>query len=177
MLMKKILIILTIAVMAITAISCQKDPIENTATVETAGQWYVTADAVDASGNLPNPDYADIFGKGQFILLTANTAANKPGEMLVNDLKAFWDFNVKVACDQVNLTFGNSQAVENLSYESMVTLFNGKIVKDGAVTPSGMKADSIQFEISFDDDPYPEAYGYDHYLIHGYRYTGLANDD
>lgn len=175
--MKKILIILSIAVMALTAISCQKDPIGNTATVETAGQWYVTVDAVDASGNLPDPDYADFFGMGQFILLTANTAANKPNEMLVNDLGTFWEFNVKVACDQNNLTFGNSEAVENLAYECMVSLFNGKIVKDGATTPSGMKADAIQFEISFDDDTYPEKYGYDHYLVHGYRYTGLANDD
>lgn len=174
--MKKILVILGMAA-AFLAVSCQKDPIENTATVATAGQWYVQADAVDAGNNLPDPDYADFHGVGNFIVLTANTAANTGTEMLINDLGNFWDFNVKVACNQELLSFGNTGEAQNLSYDCKVTVKNGRIVKNGAKTPSGMPADAISFEISFDDDPYPGAYGFDHYLVHGYRYTGLANDD
>ena len=162
---------------AFLAVSCQKAPIENTATVATAGQWYVQFDAVDASGNLPDADYADFFGLGNVMVLTSNTAANKGTEMLVNDLGNFWDFNVKVAANQESLTFGNSGEAQNLSYDCMVTLKNGKITKNGATTPSGMPADAIEFEVSFDDDPYPAAYGFDHYKVHGFRYTGLANDD
>lgn len=174
--MKKVLMILGIVASALM-ISCQKDPIENTATMATAGQWYVQMDAVDASGNLPDADYADFFGLGNVMILTYNTAANTPDEMLVSDLGELWDFVIKVKCDQNALTFGNTAEVENLSYESNVLLTNGKITIDGATTPSGMKADAIVFEVSFDDDPYPAAYGYDHYKVHGYRYTGLANDD
>ena len=162
---------------AFLAISCEKDPIENTATMATAGQWYVQVDGVDASGNLPDEDYADFFGLGNVLMLTFNTAANKADEMMVSDLENFWEFQVKVKCDQAALTFGNSDEVENLIGDDNVLLTNGKITIDGATTPSGMKADSIEFDVAFDDDPYPGKYGFDHYKVHGYRYTGLANDD
>ncbi|MCR4825085.1 MAG: hypothetical protein K5849_07005 [Bacteroidales bacterium] len=174
--MKKIFLILAAAA-SLLAISCQKDPIENTATMATAGQWYVQMDAVDANGELPADDYADFYGTGQVVILTYNTAANKADEMIVSDLSNLYDFQVKVVCDQKALTFGNSAAVANLAYECNVLLSNGKITVNGATTPSGQPADAIEFDIAFDDDPYPAAYGFDHYKIHGYRYTGLANDD
>lgn len=175
--MKKLFTTLAIAILALATISCEKDPVENTATMATAGQWYVQMDGVDASGNLPDADYADFFGTGNVIILTYNTVANTPDEMLVNDRGELWDFIIKVKCDQNALTFGNTAEVANLSYDCNVLLTNGKITIDGATTPSGKKADAIEFEVSFDDDPYPAAYGFDHYKVHGYRYTGLANDD
>ena len=54
---------------------------------------------------------------------------------------------------------------------------DGKILKGAATTPSGMPADSIVFNVEFDDDPYPGAYGYKNYRVSGYRYTGFSNDD
>ena len=46
-----------------------------------------------------------------------------------------------------------------------------------ATTPSGMPADSIVFIVTFDDDDYPEAFGYYGYRVSGYRYTGFAADN
>ncbi|NLZ19661.1 MAG: hypothetical protein GXY24_05280 [Bacteroidales bacterium] len=174
--MKKILMILGIAA-SVLMISCQKDPVENTATMATAGQWYVQIDGVDASGNLPDESYADIYGLGNVMFLTFNTAANKADEMMVSDLGDFWDFQIVVKCDQNALTFGNTAEVENLSYDCNVLLTNGKITLNGAQTPSGKPADAIEFDITFDDDDAPAMYGFDHYKVHGYRYTGLANDN
>ena len=63
-------------------------------------------------------------------------------------------------------------------YEDInVTITGGKIIKDGAVTPSGSKADYIEFFVSFSDDPYPAAYGYSCYKISGVRYSGLVEND
>lgn len=174
--MKKILTI-ALALVSLAFISCQKDPIGGTAVQQMSGQWYVQVDAVDASGQLPSEDYADPFGMGNIIILTYNTAANKENELIVDDRGEFWEFKVKTACNLGSMTFGNSAQVENLAYECNVLLTNGKIVKDGATTPSGMKADYIEFEVAFDDDTNPAENGFDHYKVHGYRYTGLANDD
>lgn len=43
--MRKILYMLLAS--ALLAVSCAKDPIENTATVSMAGEWYVTVDVAD----------------------------------------------------------------------------------------------------------------------------------
>lgn len=174
--MRKIFAI-ALSLFSLAFISCQKDPIGGTALQEMSGQWYVTADAVDANGALPAEDYADFFGAGSFLVLTYNTSADTENELIVDDLGNFWEFKVKAACNLGAKTFGNSAEVANLAYDCNVKLWNGKIVKDGATTPSGMKADYIEFEVSFDDDDYPEQYGYDHYKIHGYHYTGFVNDD
>ncbi len=68
-------------------------------------------------------------------------------------------------------------AEEDMSNTCNIVVENGSIMYNAATTPSGMPADSIALYVSFDDDPYPSAYGYAKYLIHGYRYTGLASDD
>ena len=63
-------------------------------------------------------------------------------------------------------------------YEDInVTITGGKIIKGGAVTPSGSKADYIEFYVSFSDDSYPAAYGYKNYKVSGYRYTGFVDDE
>ena len=46
--MKKVLYF---AALLFLATACEKEDIENTATVSMAGQWYCTVDAVDDNGN------------------------------------------------------------------------------------------------------------------------------
>lgn len=155
--------------------SCEKDEIGGTSTEALAGEWYVTADAVDESGNLV---YEDFFDMGYFLLNTYNTAANTGSEIWVDDDENFWKFKVKATADIKNLTFQTNGAVANTKYEDCdVTIEGGKIIPGAATTPHGTPADSIVFYVSFSDDSYPADYGYAKYKISGYRYTGLAEDE
>lgn len=165
--MKKILYMLLAS--AVLAVSCAKDPIENTATVSMAGEWYVTVDAVDENGEVL---YEDPYGMGPFVVSTFNTAANKADEMYVFDNYNFWEFQVQVKADPATMTFASDGMSPNLSYESKVEITGGKITVGGAETPSGMPADAIEFCVQFDDDDYGFIY-----KIHGFRYTGFVADE
>ena len=172
--MKKVFYIFGILAMGILA-SCQKDPVENTACVEMAGDWYVTIDASNAGQVL----YEDVYSLGNVHMFTSNTAADIATEMLLTDNRddPFWDFKIKVTADPSAMTFSASNA-ENLAYEDCtINVTGGKIVKNGATTPSGMPADYIEFYISFSDDSDGPKYGWDAFFIHGYRYTGFAADE
>jgi len=176
--MKKVLYFAAMLLTMTLTTSCEKEEVGNTATVATAGQWYVTVDAVDESGNVVYED-ADLFGLGRVLLLTANTAANSATEMIVDDLKNFWGYRVKVTVDPVNMTFAtNTTENNNLNGEDInVTITGGKIVKDGGVQNNGSKADYIEFYVNFSDDQYPAANGYAKYHVYGIRYSGLAEND
>ena len=160
--------------------SCEKDEIGGTATEATAGDWYVTVDAADESGNLV-PGLEDPFGLGRIHMITNNTAANLPTEMVVSDLGAFWDFKVKVNCDQNALTFQtNTSENNNLvpDYEDInVTITGGKILPKAGRQNNGSPADSIVFYVSFSDDANPATYGYKNYRVSGIRYSGLEEND
>ena len=172
--MKKILTFVSIVVLAV---SCAKDPIFKTEAVDMCGQWYVTCDAVDASGNVVFED-PDLFGIGQFIIQTASTANNTATEMLLADTcdETFWDFRCKIAADPATMTFSATDS-ENFFYEDCTaTVTGGKIIKNGATTPSGQPADAIEFYILFSDDQYAGNL-YDRLYVHGYRYTGFVKDN
>lgn len=172
--MKKIFYIAIAAFAAMAMASCQKVEAGATEGVEMAGQWYVTVDAAydDPAEEL----WEDPFDLGRVIIVTSNTAANKNTEMFINDLGNVWDFSVKVNCDPVAKTFSVSEG-DNWSYDCKVTVIDGKIVENGATTPSGMPADYIEFYVIFDDDDYLADGYYDKLKISGWRYTGFANDD
>jgi hypothetical protein len=157
------------------ATSCEKDEIGGTATESMAGEWYVTADAVDDAGNVV---YEDFYGYGNFMLNTYNTASNASDKLYVDDRGNFWDFKLRVNCDLNSLTFQSSGAVANEAYEDCdVTITDGKILPKAATNPHGTAADSIVFYVTFSDDPFPEIYRYAKFKISGYRYTGLTSDD
>lgn len=160
--------------------SCEKEEIGGTATQATAGQWYVTVDAADGNGNLVE-GLEDLFSLGRVTMLTFNTAENNPNEMIVSDIENFWDFKVKVATDQQNLTFQTTTTENNNlvpGYEDInVTITNGKILPKAGRQNNGSPADSIVFYVSFSDDPYPAAYGYANYRVSGVRYSGLEEND
>ena len=168
-----------LALATLTFASCEKEPIGGTATQEMAGQWYTTIQHIDKDGSVMY-DGEDLFGIGQFWTLTYNTAADKAEEMWISDVDgAFWEYQVKVKCNISDKSFTVTEG-EDILNGALVTITNGKILPSAAKTPSGMKADSIVFDILFSDDPY--AYGaggpyYDHLRVTGYRYTGLAADD
>ena len=186
MIMKKTLYsILMLMGLLVAFTSCEKEEIGDTATVNTAGEWYVTVDAADANGNLyvdsDGDSWEDPFGMGYIHMMSYNTAANDPNEMIFTDMGNFWNFTVLVKCDQNDMTFstvttGNNNLVPG--YEDInVTITGGKIIKNGTTTPSGAKADYIVFYVSFSDDDYPAAYGYTNYRVSGYRYTGFVDDE
>lgn len=170
--MKKLLYILAIAAAVVLA-SCQKDPIGGTSVMDMSGQWYVQVDIVDASGNVVLED----FNGGRSMLLTYNTASDADNVLYVDDLGNFWEYKVQVPCVLSSKSFGSDSPVANESYECTVTLSKGVIIPDGATTPSNQKADYIEFLVNFDDDEYVEMFGGAAYKVHGWRYTGFANDD
>lgn len=169
--MKKVILIIALAITAVVA--CQKNPVEKTAAVDMAGDWYVTMDGY-TEGQDP---YVDPFGIGSFHIITANTAANIATEMILADTEdgSFWDFRCKIAADPEKLTFSATES-QNFNYDCKVTVTDGKILKGAAKTPSGMPADSISFHILFSDDQYVGQLWEDIH-IHGYRYTGFAADE
>jgi len=163
------------ALATLTFASCEKDPIGGTATQDMAGQWYVNVQGLDTDGSVLYED-EDLFGIGNFWLLTYNTADNKAGEMWISDVDgAFWEFQVKVNCDLAAKTFSAKES-EDILNGITADITNGKILFGAATTPSGAKADSIVFDVLFSDDPYAGLY-YDRLRVTGYRYTGLAADD
>lgn len=165
--MRKILYTLFASVVLFA--SCAKDPIENTATVSMAGEWYVTVDLADETTGEVLME--DPYGIGPMIFGTCNTAADKADEMYVYDNYNFWEFQVQVKADPATMTFATDGMGENLVYESGVQITAGKITVGGATTPSGMPADAIEFILKFDDDDPSYAY-----KVHGFRYTGFEAD-
>lgn len=157
--------------------SCEKEEIGMTATVKTAGEWYVEVLGCDENDEVIFED-EDLFGIGKWHCLTFNTAANDPTKMYVADLGAFWEYQVEVTVDPVAMTFATAgdDFIENLSYECGVKVWGGKIVVNGGEQNNGSKADYIEYNIAFDDDSYAGVY-YDHLKVKGVRYSGLEEND
>lgn len=184
--MKKVLFIVAAAIIAF-AISCQKDPIGKTEAAALAGQWYVMYNGVDANGEIV-PGFED-FNGGYSLALTFSVASNSADSLWVSDTDEsnFLGYQVKVPCNLSALSFGSdteepnrhpdSYGIANSYITDKVIVSKGKIMPGAATTPSGMPADSIYFEVKLSDDALAAAYGYDHYQVVGYRYTGFAGDE
>lgn len=133
-----------------------------------AGRWTVTVDMLDANDNVLAED---IMGE-RIQMSTYNTASNTSTEMWIDDGKSFWDYKLKVDVDYAARTFTTNGQKENTSYDCMVTIDGGKVLEGAATTPSGAKADSIVFYVSFSDDDDPTL----KYKVSGFRYTGFSAD-
>lgn len=166
--MKNILKYTLLLVAALLLGSCEKEEIPMTNTVALAGEWSVTVDVLDGEDVIADP-----YGLGQFTILTYNTNKDDGKELYVDDLGNFWEFKVVTPCSISNLTFGSEQPSINevTDYEIEVTVTGGKITPNGAVTPSGMPADGIEFYVTFEDEPDTV------YYTHGYRRTGFVADE
>lgn len=153
--------------------SCKKDEVQGTATQETAGEWYVTADAVKADGSLVEKD---VYGLGHFKIGTYNTVENTSDKMWLDDYDNFWTFKGKVDLNLSDKSF-SGKTIKNAAAEGDEITFditNGKVLKGAAKYPNGTVADSIVFEVKFSDD---SPTGFDHYRISGVRYSGLVEND
>lgn len=186
--MKKILYFAATLLLGLTFTSCEKEDIGGTATESMAGQWYVTIDAVDDSGN-PISGGEDYFGMGRVLFLTYNTASNSPTQMWIDDLGAFDvggyygnpaypDYSIKsvVSIDQNSLTFSSSNA-ENKSGSFGITVEQGKILLGAGRQNNGSPADSIVFYVKYTNDPWYPDDGYAKYKVSGIRYSGLKEND
>lgn len=164
--MKKITLFFA-ALASLAMVSCGKFEVENTATVDLAGNWMCSIYAY-ADGEW-EPYY-----EAEYI--TYNTAANVGTEMWINDEGNFWDTLNKVDCNVNNLTFGTEgKEYENHSYESNVKIWNGKVTKAGCTAPgTPTTCNKIEFMIAFDDDK--DVYSTTYYVV-GYERTGFPEDD
>ena len=165
--MKKYIALLTAALaftFIFTACEDTTDP-GGTEVEKMAGDWWVT---ITNTGT----DYEGEYGP--YLINSYNTAANVATEIWVDDGAHFWDFKVKVNVNYAAGTFATDGFVDNDSYESKVKITDGKITKDGAITPSGMPADKIEFKVNFDDD---DLDGTAVFEVTGFRRTGFPADD
>ncbi len=187
--MKKYIVLLVTALVS-TFTSCDvytDVDAGGTAVEEMAGTWTVTMEQCEeeylslfegeADPGLVDLDeeelealtWSDIYGSGKFQVLTSNTAANVADEMLFID-NNFWGTTVKCDIDYDARTF---ECVDGEPYEGCVmNIKYGKIVEDGAVTPSGRTVDSISAYVMYSD----EENGFTIMKLSGYRYTGYTAD-
>ncbi|MBP5360591.1 MAG: hypothetical protein J6129_03810 [Bacteroidaceae bacterium] len=196
--MKKITYFAALLLVGLTFSSCAKEDIEDTATVDMAGQWYVDVDAVDENGDVID-GYEHYFGydEPRVLFLTYNTADNNTKEMYIDDLGAFdlatyYDYGAypnyaikcKVNIDYKNLTFSSVEEADNESsvneFDSdvyPVTITGGKILKGAGRQNNGSVADSIVFFVEYAGDPWYPDDGYTKYRVSGIRYSGLVEND
>ncbi len=184
--MKKILILIVLFVSSsVFFVACEKEAIEGTKTEKMAGEWYVTASAVDKKGKVVYDD-AKLFKIGYFKLDTYNTAKNTSDTMWISDNGHFkqekpggvnFNFKVKVSSDINALTFSAKDVVNVANDTVKVTIEKGQILEGAATTPRGMPADSINFVVKFDNDGLPAKDGFYGYRIEGFRYTGFTEDN
>lgn len=162
--------------LSLTFTSCEKNEVENTATVATAGEWVVHVSCVDADGEEIDPDW---FGDGEYNIITCNTASNVPDKMwLIDDICSYYPYMVIVDVDQNALTFSVKDAENNYGESDYggetVSITDGKIIKDGTTDPLGHTTDYIEYYITFTPDALagylPEG---GKVKVSGYRVTGF----
>lgn len=208
--------------------SCEKDPIGGTATQKVAGEWYVKYEALNNAGEVlyEYKDLSDAANPPEFALVnTYNTASNVADKMYISDINDFttgaysgafnfFGFQVLVDVDQAAGTFSTKDYVQNnqpiVHYEAneceisntKVKVVNGKIAFGAGKQPNGSVADSISFDLYFDESsmenlfqalyyeqivplavynmakPDAEAASkIDHFRISGVRYSGLVENE
>lgn len=157
--MCKKLIFIAIALFAMGACKKSFDP-GATKVVKVANEWWVQ---YYVGGVAQNPKFTK--------LSTYNVAANNDS-IWVDDFGNFWDFKVRAMADLTNLTFAVANA-QNVSYDSKVTITEGKIMAKAAKSATGVVTDSIYFKVVFNDDPVPGTV----YEVKGSARTGWAEDD
>lgn len=156
--MKKIL---SIAIVVFLISSCTKDPkVENTSTVNMAGEWWVK---YYVGG-------AEIPGLGYFKLSSYNTSDPNSGQIWVDDAGT-WPFKAKFDVDYGNLAFKAMASTPNTSLTGKtIKVVEGKILKGVGHSLSGNVVDSIYMKLEFSDDAGTE------YEVKGHFDTGFFAD-
>jgi hypothetical protein len=173
--MKKYFLLIVLGSLLFSA--CDKKPEfeeENSVTIAMAGEWYVHYD---------HKDYGpDAFGVGLLPVMTYNTSGNVATHMWLSDNGSFWNgpgYLVKIPIDLSTSTFGGTDTVINAAtdYPIKVIVENGSITKNAILLPSGTMADSIYFDIFFEDLGDATGIPSDRLNVSGYRKSGFVEDE
>lgn len=152
--------------------SCEQEAeIWNSSTNGVDGNWYVYYDH-SAYGHDP-------FNVGLSPLFTYNTAADNGQQIWLSDDGNFWDYKVRIPVNTSSLTFGGTDTVYSIveDYEIQVIVNNGVIVEDAVKLPSGVMADSIYFEVWFEDLAGATGIAGDTLFVSGFRKSGFQEDE
>jgi len=164
--MKKLSLVLGIAVLFLSACKKNLPDVGSTAAQSVANEWWVT---LTVGGS-------DVFGIGHTKLLTYNTADNT-GSIWVDDQKNGYGFKVKAAVDYSNLTFKtNGMAhspyyVGTPNFPDSARITEGKVLVGAGRSKTGNVTDSIYMKIEFSDDPG------DIWEIKGHARTRFSEDE
>lgn len=154
---------LVVLMNAFVIIACTKDPkIENTSTVEMAGEWWVKY----YIGGVEYP------GLGYLKFISFNTSDPNSGQVWVDDGQV-WPLKAKLDVDYGNLTFKSMAAAPNVaitSTDESVKVLEGKILKGVGRSLSGNVVDSIYLRVEFSDAAGTE------FEIKGHYDTGFFAD-
>jgi len=157
--MKKYLVLLVLVIGIIFSSCDVKEEYDqiNSKVMEASGEWWIKFSKTG-------------YETGYLKIITFNTAADVATEMWLSD-NGNWK-NVKFKCpvDVLNLTFAGTN-LTNISTTNKVNIKNGKIVKNGGASTSGVVTDAISFEIEFSDEPGIV------YKATGTRKTGFLEDE
>jgi len=161
--MNKILSYITILAFCISMSGCDlgNDPKPGGTNVQAmTGEWWirVLVGSTDVAG-------------GYHLITTANTAANTDTDLQLDD-GGLWPAKIVAKVDMNGLTFTPAANLNNMRSSTIkVSVIEGKVVKDGAITPGENTTDLISVKFEFSDDP-GTVYEYT-----GYRRTGFQEDE
>jgi hypothetical protein len=143
--------------------SCKTDDIDPGAAAnnQLSGEWFVEYN---------HETEHDPFGVGYTRLLTSTTASQSANELIITDEENFWEFRVKAQMNVASKSFGSADTLTDYIHDIKVLVRNGKIVEDAVTTDAGVVADSIYFEVWFEDLG-------DWLEVSGYRRTGFLEDE
>lgn len=134
---------------------------ETVATFPMNGEWLV--DISDTDGNV-------------YVTHAVHKTFELNGQLWISDRIGSstnftgWWLEAPLDINMANLTFSATDEL-NTADESAVTITNGKILRDAAVSPSGVVVDSIYFEGVFDYDPGTTL------IFSGIERTGFLEDE
>lgn len=169
--MKKYISMMAMALMlamSFTACDVETDEKPGGTNIEKmCGYWDVMWYAVDANGEI-----LDEWTEGT--IYTYNKADNSTTQMWLDDKGTYWNFQFLVDIDYNAKTFRADSRDYDAAGSGQAVVTNGKILEGAGKNLHGAPTDSIAFEVSFNDDSYPEKYGFDHYLVTGIKHSGFT---
>lgn len=169
--MKKYISMMAMALMlsmSFTACDVETDEKPGGTNIEKmCGYWDVMWYAVDANGEI-----LDEWTEGT--IYTYNKADNSTTQMWLDDKGTYWNFQFLVDIDYNAKTFRADSRDYDAAGSGQAVVTNGKILEGAGKNLHGAPTDSIAFEVSFNDDNYPEKYGFDHYLVTGIKHSGFT---
>lgn len=152
-----------ISILFVGLISCENNGYEdfkqvNSPSAALNGEWYITI--TKASNGSVQVEHA----------LHKTFDAND-GKMFIDDKKTGWYLKGKLNVNTTNLTFDVSKEANLNDPGSTFTITEGKIIKNGGKSKTGVVVDSIYFKAEFSYEPGVI------YIHSGHKRTGFEEDN